>query len=53
MCLCVRMCFVCAYNCVFVGCRYNLSAGTSEKIQLGALLGAFQIVRDMVVQQAA
>jgi replication factor C subunit 3/5 len=33
--------------------EYNLSAGTSEKIQLGALLGAFQIVRDMVVQQAA
>ena len=33
-------------------CRYNLTAGTSEKIQLGALLGAFQIVRDIVTSQA-
>ena len=32
--------------------RYHLSAGTSEKIQLGALLGAFQIVRDMIVKLA-
>ena len=32
--------------------RYNLAAGTSEKIQLGALLAAFQIVRDLVVEQA-
>ena len=29
-------------------CRYNISAGTSEKIQLGALIGAFQSVRDIV-----
>ena len=31
--------------------RYNLASGTSEKIQLGALLGAFQIVRDIVVEK--
>ena len=41
----------CIVHCSFL-CRYHLSAGTSEKIQLGALLGAFQIVRDIVVQQA-
>ena len=29
-------------------CRYNISAGTSERIQLGALIGAFQNVRDIV-----
>ena len=34
------------------GYRYNLASGTSEKIQLGALLGAFQIVRDIVTAQS-
>lgn len=31
--------------------EYQLSTGSSEKIQLGALLGAFQVTRDIIVQQ--
>ena len=31
--------------------RYNLSVGAAEKIQLGGLLGAFQIARDIVTEQ--
>lgn len=32
--------------------RYNLSLGTSERVQFGALLGAFQIVRDIAAAQS-
>ena len=28
--------------------RHRLASGTSEKIQLGSLLAAFQVARDMV-----
>ena len=38
-------------NCtcfVRLSCRYRLTAGTSEKIQLGSLIAAFQVARDMV-----
>ncbi|XP_064392892.1 replication factor C subunit 5-like [Halichondria panicea] len=31
--------------------EYNLSVGAAEKIQLGGLLGAFQITRDIVTEQ--
>jgi replication factor C subunit 3/5 len=31
--------------------EYHLASGTSEKIQLGALIGAFQSVRNEVVNQ--
>ena len=31
--------------------RHHLASGTSEKIQVGALLGVFQIVRDLVTAQ--
>ena len=32
--------------------RYRLASGTSEKIQLGSLVSAFQVARDMVLQEA-
>jgi replication factor C subunit 3/5 len=32
--------------------EYRLAAGTSEKIQLSSLIAAFQIARDLVVQEA-
>ena len=50
----IQSCMWSDLQCVYVDphCRYNLAAGTSEKIQLAALLGAFQIVRDTVVSQA-
>lgn len=32
--------------------EYQLSTGSSEKIQLGALLGAFQVTRDMIALRA-
>ena len=38
------------YCAVFFPIRYNLSVGTSEKVQFGALLGAFQIVRDIAAK---
>lgn len=33
--------------------EYNLASGTSEKVQLGGLLGAFQVVRDIATAAAA
>lgn len=32
--------------------RHRLAAGTSEKIQLGALVAAFQVTRDLIVNEA-
>nr|XP_020667761.1 replication factor C subunit 5 [Pogona vitticeps] len=32
--------------------EYRLAAGTSEKIQLGALVGAFQVTRDLIAAEA-
>ena len=32
--------------------RYRLSVGTSEKIQLGSLIAAFQVTRDLIVAEA-
>ncbi|XP_002739068.2 replication factor C subunit 5-like [Saccoglossus kowalevskii] len=33
--------------------EYNLTAGTNEKIQLGSLIAAFQVTRDMIVMEAS
>ena len=37
-----------AFIYFFVLLRHRLASGTSEKIQLGSLLAAFQVARDMV-----
>ena len=33
-------------------CEYRLASGTSERLQLGGLVGAFVKAREMVVQAA-
>jgi len=32
--------------------RYRLTSGTNEKIQLSSLIAAFQVTRDMIVDEA-
>jgi len=33
--------------------RYRLSSGTNEKIQLSSLIAAFQVARDIVIEEAS
>jgi hypothetical protein len=42
--------FLLLYFCLLFFLRHRLASGTSEKIQLGSLLAAFQVARDMVAK---
>jgi hypothetical protein len=44
---------ICFFDVIFlfvISSRHRLASGTSEKIQLGSLLAAFQVARDMVAK---
>ena len=42
------------YSCFcFLLFRHRLASGTSEKIQLSSLISAFQVARDLVLEEAS
>jgi hypothetical protein len=51
---CAHVCYgVNLYTCICFICRHNLASGTSERIQLSAMVAAFQCARDLIAQAAS